>query len=148
MKNLILVMLFFVGSQAVYAQATQIKLGNNTGCTIYFTLQLTTAASPCGGPGTTSSVIALAPGNSIFYTNTSYPGFSNPLYVYFNVIRIYLTNPSLSCAYPALHLGQVCSSFPQTTAATWNDLSCGLCSSGSATWVYTASSSLVDVQFY
>lgn len=117
-KHLIFTMLFFVSSHALYAQATQIKLENNTACTIYFTLQLTTAASHCGGAGRTSSIIVLAPGNSIFYTNTSYPGFSNPLYVYFNLIRIYLTNPSLSFAYPELHLGQVCSSFPQTTAVT------------------------------
>jgi len=109
MKSLFLTLIVIAGSIGVNAQS-QLRVNNHTSCPVYFSTLLSTATNSCGAPHTGSFVIMLPPGGSVLYTNTTYPGYTDPTYVNFYNMRIY--NGPGHCGTP-VHLGLSCSPPPK-----------------------------------
>lgn len=119
-----------------FAQGGRIRVINNSNCTVYYQIIVSTISlTPVCTFGSVSSIISIAAGTNVIYSGSgsgsvAIPGVTGPVYILGS--RVF--DGPTGCITTAINVGESCISLPLVGAIAEKTASCAMCSNITATW--------------
>lgn len=147
MKKLSTLLFLCAASLGAKAQAKSLRVINNTGCSVYYTV-LGSEAPSCA-PAFSSNFISQAGTSTLYNSAANVPGLPLTISDNINGAKVYTSLPACG-RFVTFNIGEPCSGLPASTNLDLFDASCNLCGTVNRTaqWVPANSAGLAYLIIY